>query len=270
MKHGKFCRFALTVATLAALVVLPMGSAARADDEPKPETQHWTGSFGLGLSLTSGNSDTVLFTVLADGTRQWNKNLLRLGLTVSYGESDNEVNNEKAAAAADYQRLTDGRWYWGGNVSAYSDAIADIELRVKVGPNVGYYFIKTDLTKLSAEIGPSWVIEKTDVEHPNQPAPPPPNPDFVTSEWRNYWALRAGQRFERQLTKTSKIWQALEILPQIDDFNNFIVNAEVGAEAALNSKISLRVVFQDSYDNQPAPGKESNDIALISSVVYKY
>jgi putative salt-induced outer membrane protein YdiY len=51
---------------------------------------------------------------------------------------------------------------------------------------------------------------------------------------------------------------------------NFLVNAEIGAEAALTKTFSLRVTLQDNFVNQPAPGRKDNDVKLISGVVYKF
>jgi hypothetical protein len=51
---------------------------------------------------------------------------------------------------------------------------------------------------------------------------------------------------------------------------NFLVNAEVGAEASLTKTLSLRVTLQDNFVNQPAPGRKDNDVKLISGVVYKF
>jgi hypothetical protein len=61
-----------------------------------------------------------------------------------------------------------------------------------------------------------------------------------------------------------------EFLPQIDRWKNYIINAEVGAEASLTKKTALRVVLQDTFDNQPAPGRKKNDLKLVTSVVVKF
>jgi putative salt-induced outer membrane protein YdiY len=50
----------------------------------------------------------------------------------------------------------------------------------------------------------------------------------------------------------------------------YLLIAEVGTEAALNAHLSLRVVFDDTYNSKPALGKVPNDLALITSVVWKY
>ena len=85
-----------------------------------------------------------------------------------------------------------------------------------------------------------------------------------------YASLRLAERFEHKLNNGSRVWEKAEILPQVNKFENFLVNAEVGAEAALTKTFSLRVTLQDNFVNQPAPGRRDNDVKLISSVVYKF
>ena len=230
-----------------ALALLAVGPARAADRK-----QQWDSSAALGFNLTSGNSDTLLFTAQLQTEREYEKDIWRLGATASYGENDGTKSTEKAAAEAEYQRLLSERLYAGLRLDIAHDAIAGIDYRATVSPSIGSYFIKSALTRLSAEIGPSFVTEKT------------------SDGRRNYFALRLGERFEHKFNDNAKVWQAVEIFPQVDDFSNFIARAEVGAEAALNSKISVRVVVKDEYDNQPADNRKSNDVAVISSLVYKF
>jgi len=62
----------------------------------------------------------------------------------------------------------------------------------------------------------------------------------------------------------------LEFLPQVDKFKNYLLNAELGAEAALTKKLSLRSYIQDNYVNIPAQGHLKNDVKLIAALGYKF
>src|SRR5205085_2238992 len=82
-------------------------------------------------------------------------------------------------------------------------------------PGLGYYFIKSDRTSLRGEIGPSFIYE---------------NRGGVT---HGYVALRLAERFEHKLSETAHLWESVEFLPQVDKFKNYLINAELGVEAAL-------------------------------------
>ena len=56
----------------------------------------------------------------------------------------------------------------------------------------------------------------------------------------------------------------------MDKFDNFLVNAEIGAEALLTKTLSLRITVLDNFVNEPAPGRKDNDVKLISGLVYKF
>ena len=51
---------------------------------------------------------------------------------------------------------------------------------------------------------------------------------------------------------------------------NYVFNAEVGASAPLNKVLSLRIVFQDTYDSQPAAGRVPNDMKIVGGVECKF
>jgi len=74
------------------------------------------------------------------------------------------------------------------------------------------------------------------------------------------------------LSDRARVWQTAEFLPQVDDLNNYIINAEVGIEADLNTtgKLALRAYLQDTYNNVPAKGREKNDAKLVAAIAYKF
>ena len=82
----------------------------------------------------------------------------------------------------------------------------------------------------------------------------------------NYWALRIGQRFEYAFSKTAKAWQSAEYLPKAEAWGDYLLNVELGAEAALNSRFHLRLVLQDKYDSTPGEGLKQNNLLLIGGL----
>jgi putative salt-induced outer membrane protein YdiY len=217
----------------------------------------WHGDTAFGLSLARGNANTFLMNASATADRVWDQNELKLGADGQYGLNDFGQTNETRSAEAvhgfvDFKRLFSDRFYGDGRVDGSHDDLAEVRYRVIVGPAAGYYFIKSAATKLNLEVGPSFIKEK------------------LGGENKSYVTLRVTERAERALNKASKIWEELDYYPQVDRFSNYLLNAEAGAEAALNTHFSLRVVADDKFSSKPAPGRKENDITLISSLVYKY
>lgn len=257
--NGLFKSFAAV-----ALASLLAGTSTNAAD-----TNKWEGSGAVGVTLTSGNSDTFLGNVTLNATRKAPKYEILLGASATYGTTEeeesfttasglvidretSETTTANAGAFGQYNYLFTDVCYAGARLDFLHDAIADVSYRLTFSPLAGYYFIKNEKTRLAAEAGPSLVAER------------------VGGENDEYIALRFAERFEHKFSDRAKVWQSVEYLPQIDRWGNYIINAEVGAEATLTQRLALRAVLQDTYDNEPADGRKKNDLKLITSLVYKF
>lgn len=238
------------IAPACAALVLGGAGATQAQTATNT-TPPWDVSVALGLTGTRGNSDTVLFTLNGRADKKWDKNELHFGADFTYGEQNDVKNNESARAFGQYNRLFTDRFYGYARVEGLHDAIADIEYRFTISPGVGYYLIKEQKTTLTVEGGPGVVFEKQGADK------------------HNYYTLRIAQAFEHKFSDRVRVWESVEFLPQVDNWDNFIINSEVGVESALSKSWALRLVLQDTYDNQPAPGRDENDVKLIAALAWK-
>ena len=212
----------------------------------------WESSVSMGLSLTKGNSDTLLTTAAFKTSKKTQENEYMFGMDGSYGENDSVKNNETLHGVSQYNHLFGERFYGYFNVEGLHDGIADLQYRITLGPGAGYYFLKETNTTLAGELGPGMISQR------------------LGGADTTYATLRLAEHFERKFDNGARVWEKVEFLPQVNKLRNFLVNAEVGAEASLTKTFSLRVTLQDNFINQPAPGRKSNDVRLISSLVYKF
>ena len=252
MKISKTNTWAASVALTAALTFV---ASALADDAAAPAAPKspWESSAAVGFTLTRGNSETELFTAKVDAARKKDRQELALGGDIAYGKSDGKRNTESYHAFGQLNQLLTEKFYVYGRLDGLRDDIAGLDYRLTFSPGAGYYFIKNDKTTLSAEVGPGVVYERQASKSP-----------------RAYGTLRFSEKFEHKLNDNVKIWQSAEVLPQIDRWKNYVVNAEAGIEASLTTKASLRVYIQDTYDNEPAPGRKANDIKTVAALAYKF
>jgi putative salt-induced outer membrane protein YdiY len=223
--------------------------AAAPKEEPKDK---WETAAAVGATVTRGNSDTLLLTANILSARKWDRNEMRLGADGTYGETEDVKNTESLHGFAQYNRLFTERIYGYLRFDALHDAIADVDYRLTLSPGVGYYFIKTAQTTLSGEVGPGFVYEKQG------------------NDETGYVTLRIAERFEHKLNERVRIWQSIEFLPQVDNFDNFLINAEIGVDTGLTEKLFLSVFAVDTYDNEPAPGRDQNDLKLVAALKYKF
>lgn len=223
----------------------------------------WKTTVAAGANVTRGNSETMLLNGAVISVFKQDRNEARVGVEANYGETqvtqgsgtneskktDTNVNN--ARAFGEYRRLLTERNYLYGNAELLQDDIADITYRLMVGPGVGRYFLMSDTQKLSGEAGVAYIKDK------------------VGGKEDDRMVARLAERYEIKVSATASVWEQVEYLPSFEDFSQCLINAEVGAEAAMNARLSLRVVLQDKYNSDPAPGKDQNDLALIAGLSYK-
>ena len=255
-KHTNHSRLAALTAvlsiTLSAALAQEASPAAPIAAEPDAKVPAWETSAALGLTLTRGNSETLLFSGSILSEKKWDMNEVRLGADATYGEDRDVKNAEAVHGFGQYNRLFTERAFGYLRLDALHDAVADVEYRVTISPGVGYYFIKNERTTLSGEVGPGYIFEK------------------LGSNTDEYATLRIAERFEHKFNDRVKLWQSVEFLPQVDDFSNYLVNSEIGIDTSLTDKLSLRVFAIDTYDSEPAEGRDKNDLKLVTAIAYKF
>ncbi len=251
----------LTVALIAgALSTGLIGNISQAQDaaaaEPKKST--WDSTAAASATLTRGNSESFLATLSLETKRKWEKDEVAFGVAGGYGESTvndkYSKNTEFIKGYGQYNRLFSDRFYGGLRLDGEYDGIAGVDYRFKVSPLAGYYLIKEAKMTLAVEAGPSAVLEHLSGEKSS-----------------TYLAARFGERFEYKLTATTKVWQSVDYMPKVEDWvKNYLINFEAGIDTAITKSWSLRVVFQDMYASEPAPGRKDNDIRLLAGTAYKF
>jgi putative salt-induced outer membrane protein YdiY len=207
-----------------------------------------------GLTLTDGNSDTLLVnTGIKYESERATLGAIRLNMEGNYGETrarnEKETNTENIKADANARRDIHKKNYVYAAGSALYDKISLVDYRFILGPGAGWFLIRSEIQTLTVEAGPSYIWEQVD------------------DKASNHLAFRLSQRFERRLSETARIWQQTEYLPKAEDFNDYLLTSEIGIEAAVSSRVHLRLVAQSAYDNQPANAElKKHDLTIISGL----
>jgi hypothetical protein len=170
----------------------------------------------------------------------------------AYGEASSVENNETLHGFVQYNHLFSERWYGYARGDALHDGIADVEYRLTFSPGAGYYVVKNLQTGLAGEAGPAILYEKLD------------------GEYHTYPSLRLAERLDHKFDEHAHLWQNVEFLPPFTSPESFLVNAVVGVETPLTKYFSLVTYVQDNYANEPAPGRQNNDVKLVSALAVKF
>lgn len=245
----------VTVTNVVAPMAAPVPAVAvKVQPAPSlPPKYPWQNAISAGLTLTRGNSDTMLFTADYLTQRKTPFDEYKLGMSAAYGNqaSTETVNNYDAFGQ--WNHLFTPRFYGYARIDGSRDIISEVDYRVTVGPGLGYYLIKSANTTLALEGGGAFEAQRLDSEGDST---------FAT--------IRAAERFEHKFNDRARVWQNVEILPQVDKFDNYIVNFEIGLEASVTKSFALKSYLDDNYDNRPATGKLKNDAKLVTALTYKF
>lgn len=246
-----YLKMAACALGLAAATTYCQAADAGTTNAP-PKSPPWDTSATLGVTLTRGNSRTDLIAGNIQANKKWEQNEVNLGADAVYGDNNGVKNSEQLHGYGQYNRLFDEHLFGYLRLEGLHDAIADIKYRLAVNPGAGYYFIKNDRTTLRGEVGPGFVYER------------------LGQKDRNYFTLRLAERGDHKLNERAKVWESVEILPQVDHFQNYVINSEIGIDTAITAKLSLTTYAQDTYRAEPAPGRQKNDLKLVAGVKYKF
>lgn len=222
---------------------------------PKKELDAWQKSLAFGFNMTQGNSDTTLLTILGTVKRETSDDLIDFGLSHNFGTDENAENEDgddtsrnDVRANASYNFKLSERLYSGAGTKFLYDEIALVDYRVNINPTLGYFLVKDPTYSFALEGGPGYIFEKVDeIED-------------------DYFSPRIADRFDWIISCTSKLYQSAEIMFDVNDSDNYIVNADLGIEAAISSELSLVVALRNTFDGTPAEDRDKNDLAVISAL----
>jgi putative salt-induced outer membrane protein len=202
--------------------------------------------------LTRGNSHQLLYSGDLETAKKTPENEYNLGVGGTFGSQDSKDTVNNYGAFGQWNHLFTERFYSYVRAEAKRDIIADLDYRFNVGPGAGYYLVKMTNTTLAVEAGPGYQYE------------------HLGDEYNSFATLRLAEKLEHKFNDRARVWQKVELLPQVDEFDNYLINFEVGAEASLTTVLSLKTTLEDAYQSQPAAGRDENDIRIISRISYKF
>ncbi len=212
----------------------------------------WDSSVSAGLTMTRGNTSTTLFSADFLTKRKTSTDEYMIGLAGAYGEQNSmdTVNNYKVFAQ--WNHLVTDRFYAYLRADGLRDIIADLDYRLTVGPGAGYYLVKGTNIMLATEAGANFEAQR------------------LGGKDETFATVRLAERFEYKFNDHARLWQNVEVFPQVDKLENYVVNFEIGIEAAISKTFSLKTYLDDTYANRPALGRKKNDVKLVAGVSYKF
>ncbi len=249
MKSGLWC----AIITCCLLIpAIPAQAQAPAQAAPPPI---YSGSFGLGLAVTGGNSDTVNFNMTFDMVRDpKTKNVIKINAFYLRSSAQSVKTADKLSMGFRDDYSLSKRAYVYGALLYLRDPFKDISYLLNPQGGLGFKLLATDRNTFTLSGGAGGVWEKN------------PGIDVNSSG-----TINAGQSYLLKLSDTTSIDQVFAALWKTGNFDDALYHFAVAMVTSITKKIQLKVEFRDDYKNvTPSPEIKSNDTALITSFLYKF
>lgn len=130
------------------------------EQERAQKPKLWSGALDSGITLRSGETDTLDASLDLTLTRKQPKNMLTLKFNAAYGEAESVLNTQRAGAQGKWQVYPRERLFYFGLAGLQHDQGRRLELRSTLGAGLGYDFIKTTRRRVSVEIGAEYTYER--------------------------------------------------------------------------------------------------------------
>ena len=243
------------VMTALAIVHFTVRIATAQAQQPPAPTPLYTGSFGGGIALTGGNTDTKNFNFTFNLVRDpKTKSVFKVDALYLRGSQNDVLNLHRSAVKLRYEYSLTSRVFLFGEFGYLKDEFKDIQYLLAPIGGIGYKLINTDRTLLSVSGGAGGYFEKN---------------SFVPV--KKSGSLNAGQEFSHKLTPTTTLTQSVSSLWKTNDFGDSLTNFRAGVTTTLYQNLELKLEFLDSYKTKPPnPTIKKNDTAFLTTFLLKY
>ena len=237
-------RLFIAVALFSCLDVLAADAPAKV----------WTSSFGAGLAVTSGNTDTknvnVSYTTKYDPKTKF---LFKADALYLRGSANGVKQVDKGTADARGEYSLSDRTFTFGELNYLRDPFKGVSYFVAPLAGVGYKIIKSDARNLSVDGAAGAEVEST-----------------AGIGRSSSGALKGGEDFDWSLSPTSKITQKLSAIWKTKDFGDALYHFDAGLTTAVVARVELKFAYVYDYKTRPSLGAKKGDSALFAALLVKF
>ena len=213
----------------------------------------WAGTLSIGVSDTTGNSESRNTNLSVEATRKTQSDKLFL---------DGHFNRTKAAGVTSTDavrggmrldvNITNDRFYFlFGRMEV--DKIKDLDMRSIVGAGLGNVFYDNPRGHLDMGFGITYVRDTY------ENAPKDSDRTFLYS-----------LNWDRQISRAFKFKERLLVYPNLADFADYRIEADTKFDYALGNSLSMTFGITNRYDAEPLPGKKEHDLTVTTAITKKY
>lgn len=228
-------KYSLTFLALACVVAAP--ALVSAQDAKTPPKTEFTSD--LGYVNVTGNTSVTTLNIGERLTHRINGWQLKQDFGAVYGRTEGVESSNliRGSLRGDYTIASMWATYILGSYDR--NRFAGIRSRFSEGVGVVAKLIATDIDQLDLE-GGFQITQQTNLDRTEN----------------NFNSLRIASSWKHNFAARTSFFQAVEVLPNIDDSKDLRVNTETALTAPLSTRIGLKLAYLVRFDNQPPMNSE--------------
>ena len=223
-------------------------------DQTEPSKLNLSIRANVGIEIESGNTDKEKYHVDGRAIARKERHRFTFGFEYDHEYNSGDKTKNKLLASSKMDYFYNFPWYVYGKGSYEFDEFKDLNLKLDLGPGLGYQFFEGELINLSLEAGPSYVRQ-----------------DYEEKSTRDYIAARGAIEFDKYFfQKSFQFFLWSEGFANPDDDADRFARLRTGLRFPLGWGLNLTTQYNLDWDNKPPEGIEDTDQKYIFLLGYEY
>jgi putative salt-induced outer membrane protein len=216
-------------------------------------TDLWGGFLDTGISVTSGNSQTLNFVLSAKAVRKSPRDTITVYANSVYANNGTTGPTITTANAINggirFDMDVNARMFLFGFTDFTYDQFQQLDLRNVLGGGLGYHVIKTDATTFDVYGGGGF-----DQSY------------YSTPLTIRSGVLNVGESLTHSVSKRTSFSERFDFYPNLSETGEYRFLFNTTAVTALNSWLGWQVTFNDGYVSNPPPLIKKNDLLFSTGL----
>jgi len=226
-----------------------------AQTSPKPDGL-WRGSLGAGATVTSGNNESITYTLNTDAVKQTKEDKLSGYLQTIYGRRRIDGETQRTAnllrGGGIYNRDFNERSFGFGSLDLERNTLIDLSLRSVIASGVGYHVVKREGFTFDVSSGPAY------------------NRERYTTETRDALEWLFAEESTHALSPTVSFRQRFAYYASLRDSGEYRFALDAGLVFKITDRWNATMTLNDRYQSNPRPSVKSNDLLFVTGVQYVF
>lgn len=234
-----------------------------------PNEETWHGSVNVAYQAQRGNTFENSVSVIANLNRRWEKDRLAIDFGYFYSE-EGKSSSDKSKTTDRIEAEVKHDHFWREKVYSYEDLRYDRDMlqqltgRYRLGLGGGYQWLdnrvfeSTGKWNFNQEVGVNWIKEEYR------------GPSDAKKE--GFAALRYAHHlgYLPKWTEGLELFHNFEYIPEVDDWEKYLIKADVGFTTKIIKNIDLLAKIEWDYNSKPGDDRKKSDYRYIVGLGYKW